>query len=164
PREKEWSASVRRGERLFTSTGCVVCHRDEKANGPKGAEVRSVHVLTPPEGTRFPLTGVRDKTTPGRLAAYLANPQAVDPIGRVAEPARVAGIGGGPGPGRLPVGRAGGVEGPRPAGGARQGTDGRRLQTRRVAGGRVGRVPAPVARRAVARPGPTAGHRQGLQQ
>jgi mono/diheme cytochrome c family protein len=55
---------VPRGERLFASIGCLACHRTGGA-------------------ASHPLSGLGAKTTPIRLAAYLMNPLAVDPSGRM---------------------------------------------------------------------------------
>jgi mono/diheme cytochrome c family protein len=72
PRPEEMKRSLARGERLFASIGCIVCHRTEKASEPVNRSVRS-----------FPLFGLGSKTTPDHLAPYLANPLAVDPSGRM---------------------------------------------------------------------------------
>jgi mono/diheme cytochrome c family protein len=75
---RELRASAERGRRLFTSTGCIACHREEKGKGPKG-EAGPL-----PDAVRwFPLANLGSKTTPERLAAYLANPLTVDPSGRM---------------------------------------------------------------------------------
>jgi mono/diheme cytochrome c family protein len=60
-RWRDLQASLARGRRLFTATGCVACH---------GADT-----------TGLPNLG--SKTTPEKLAAYLTNPLAVDPSGRM---------------------------------------------------------------------------------
>jgi mono/diheme cytochrome c family protein len=60
-RWREWQASLARGRRLFTATGCIACHG--------------------PDTTGLPNLG--SKTTPEKLAAYLVNPLAVDPSGRM---------------------------------------------------------------------------------
>src|SRR5262249_16247842 len=64
--------------RLFGSIGCLACHQ---AQGNKTKEEKEQVFLQRP-GT-FPLTGLGSKTTPERLAAYLNNPAATDPSGRM---------------------------------------------------------------------------------
>jgi mono/diheme cytochrome c family protein len=69
PPPKPLRASVERGRRLFIVTGCIVCHNDP---GTKDG---------PPRG--YSLSGLGARTTPEKLAHYLANPLAVDPSGRM---------------------------------------------------------------------------------
>jgi mono/diheme cytochrome c family protein len=67
PRPNELKASVARGERLFTSIGCIACHRGKNVRG-------EVNIALPASGS---------KTTPEKLATYLADPLAIDPSGRM---------------------------------------------------------------------------------
>jgi mono/diheme cytochrome c family protein len=80
----ELRASAIRGQRLFHSVGCVACHGAEGVKD-RPAEVGSLYGLLSPTGPRFtyPLGDLAAKTTPGKLAEYLANPRAVDPGGRM---------------------------------------------------------------------------------
>lgn len=66
--------SAKRGERLFTTTGCIACH----AEGKKDAAWTFVL-----PGRTFPLESLTNKTTAARLAIYLQDPLAVDPSGRM---------------------------------------------------------------------------------
>ena len=60
------TASVARGKRLFTVTGCVACHHDPRRGpGARGGEPRT-----------YPLSGLVSKTTAEKLAAYLARGEA----------------------------------------------------------------------------------------
>src|SRR5439155_14798110 len=61
--------SAARGQRLFSSVGCLACHGD-----------RSKDKTAPPT---IPLSGLGAKTTAAKLTAYLMNPLAVDPSGRM---------------------------------------------------------------------------------
>jgi cbb3-type cytochrome oxidase cytochrome c subunit/cytochrome c2 len=74
----------RQGQALFTSLGCIACHRTESGK-EKDAELVSFYGLGASEGARatYPLTGLGSKTTPEKLAAYLVNPLAIDPSGRM---------------------------------------------------------------------------------
>jgi mono/diheme cytochrome c family protein len=80
---KDVQARRTRGRALFTSTGCVACHRAGDTN--KDAEPLSFYGLGTAADVRagYPLTGLGTKTTPEKLAAYLNNPLAVDPSGRM---------------------------------------------------------------------------------
>jgi mono/diheme cytochrome c family protein len=73
-----------RGEKLFGSVGCLACHGERtKDKGQRTKEEEggvSSFVLGP---SSFPLSGLGAKTTTTKLAAYLANPLAVDPGGRM---------------------------------------------------------------------------------
>lgn len=62
--------AVANGRQLFTSLGCVACH---PAPGNKAA----------PASRSVPLRALGSKTTPEKLAEYLANPLALDPSGRM---------------------------------------------------------------------------------
>jgi mono/diheme cytochrome c family protein len=89
---REVQASADRGRRLFATTGCIACHGEE--GGGQGTERRAKEggdpdsnephapLLYPPART-FPLSGMGSKTTPEKLAAYLKNPLAIDPSGRM---------------------------------------------------------------------------------
>jgi mono/diheme cytochrome c family protein len=85
PKAKEQAASIKRGERLFTSVGCVVCHCPEKSGEGKNPEARSFYVLASSTGANPPyaLSDLGSKTTPEQLAAFLVNPHALDPSGRM---------------------------------------------------------------------------------
>jgi mono/diheme cytochrome c family protein len=84
PPLKQLRASVARGERLFTVTGCVVCHHDRRAEpGAKSGAPALIFGLAGAGPRNYPLSGLASKTTPDKLAAYLANPLAVDPSGRM---------------------------------------------------------------------------------
>jgi mono/diheme cytochrome c family protein len=75
PKTKDWLQSVARGQALFNSVGCVVCHRPDKEKPKEGGAL--------PVAVRYPIDGLGSKTTPQRLSAYLQNPLAVDPSGRM---------------------------------------------------------------------------------
>jgi mono/diheme cytochrome c family protein len=76
---RDLRASVERGRRLLTSTGCVACHKGTEDRGQRtedrGQFGGSVRV--------FLLSNLGSKTTAEKLTAYLANPLAVDPSGRM---------------------------------------------------------------------------------
>jgi mono/diheme cytochrome c family protein len=61
---KDVQASVLRGQTLFSSTGCIACH----------SETSTRH---------WSLTALGSKTTADKLSAFLLNPLAVDPSGRM---------------------------------------------------------------------------------
>jgi mono/diheme cytochrome c family protein len=67
PRRQDIQRQSQRGERLFTSVGCLACHGEEKSK----------------DARTTPLTGLGSKTTPERLSQYLQNPLAIDPSGRM---------------------------------------------------------------------------------
>lgn len=80
---KEQMASRIRGRALFQSAGCVACH----GGGPEEAKAvatppRPTAVLYPRPGV-YPLRAMGSRTTPEELAAYLLDPLAVDPSGRM---------------------------------------------------------------------------------
>jgi mono/diheme cytochrome c family protein len=79
PHPKQIQASVDRGQRLFITVGCVACHRPETARGKTGEPAGTITGAP----TNTPLSGLGSKTTPARLAAYLENPLAIDPSGRM---------------------------------------------------------------------------------
>jgi mono/diheme cytochrome c family protein len=82
PNPKDLRKSVTNGEHLFTSIGCVTCHGRELN---KKSAARSFYDLGSSFGLRtgVPLAGLGNKTTAEKLTAYLANPLAVDPSGRM---------------------------------------------------------------------------------
>jgi mono/diheme cytochrome c family protein len=77
PRPNELKASVARGERLFTSVGCIACHGDPfgvaRPESAKGVPGRAT--------MRLPSLG--SKTNPEKLALYLVDSLTVDPSGRM---------------------------------------------------------------------------------
>jgi cytochrome c2 len=76
--------SVARGQRLFTAVGCAACHRAAKDVQANPGPVASLHNLAAKEGVRnYPLYNLGGKTTPAKLAEYLADPLATDPSGRM---------------------------------------------------------------------------------
>jgi mono/diheme cytochrome c family protein len=75
---KDIQASAMRGQRLFTGLGCVACHRPESPKQP-GAD----RGVTTGSTNNWPLGDLGNKTTVDQLAAYLTNPLAVDPSGRM---------------------------------------------------------------------------------
>jgi mono/diheme cytochrome c family protein len=84
PANSEEAAARRtRGRRLFDRVGCVACHgpADGLAARGKDHEKPAFVFLRPPRV--FPLLGLGSKTTPEQLAAYLGNPLAIDPSGRM---------------------------------------------------------------------------------
>src|SRR5205807_4237207 len=83
---KELMDSIERGERLFTAVGCSACHT---ANVRQAVRGDGSHAL-PVNGARIrvaaktvPLPDLGSKTTPEKLAAYLADPLIIDPSGRM---------------------------------------------------------------------------------
>jgi cytochrome c553 len=82
----QYRASVARGRKLYNSVGCIACHGPEAAKaGDKPPEGAPFYGLLAGGEARavYPLPNVANKTTPERLAEYLANPLAVDPSGRM---------------------------------------------------------------------------------
>ncbi len=82
-------ASERRGEKLYATVGCVVCH-GTSIQFSEGSAVQAVDKKENPAAESFiprsssiPVVGLGSKTSPERLAAYLQNPLAVDPSGRM---------------------------------------------------------------------------------
>src|SRR5262249_24471082 len=67
-----------RGQALFTTAGCVVCHRDAPGK-PAPAPLYGVPV-------NYPLGDLGAKTTPEKLAAFLLDPLATHPAGRMPNP------------------------------------------------------------------------------
>jgi mono/diheme cytochrome c family protein len=76
---KSASDSVKRGQQLFASIGCSACHgaEDKKAK----LSVKTLGITG--ARTNYPLKALGSKTTLEKLAAYLENPLAVDPAGRM---------------------------------------------------------------------------------
>jgi mono/diheme cytochrome c family protein len=72
---KDWVQSVARGQALFNSVGCVVCHRPDKEKPKESGAL--------PVAVRYPIDGLGSKMTPQKLSAYLQNPLAIDPSGRM---------------------------------------------------------------------------------
>ena len=64
------SGDSRKGERLFHLSGCVACHSPRDGRGTSAV-------------TSVPLVGLEDKYTRGSLEAFLENPLAVRPSGRM---------------------------------------------------------------------------------
>jgi mono/diheme cytochrome c family protein len=85
PSPKDLRKSVANGERLFTSIGCGTCHGNEASKEPPIKQPRSFYGLGSSFGPRatVPLTGMGNKMPPEKLAAYLENPLAMDPSGRM---------------------------------------------------------------------------------
>jgi cbb3-type cytochrome oxidase cytochrome c subunit len=75
--------SIKRGQQLFTSTGCAVCHQ-EVAKQIKSDMPLLYHVASEfgPYRT-IELADQGRKTTPDKLAAFLQNPHKTDPSGRM---------------------------------------------------------------------------------
>jgi mono/diheme cytochrome c family protein len=76
---KEASSRASKGEKVYHSVGCVVCHGTYPASGITVGEVKTFYGAT----TQYPLTGLGSKTTPEKLAEFLSNPLAVNPAGRM---------------------------------------------------------------------------------
>jgi mono/diheme cytochrome c family protein len=85
PNPKDVAASVLRGDKLFNTIGCAVCHlsADHKEKKPKDDEDRPATSEVYAAARVFPLTGLGTKTTPERLAEYLQDPLKIDPSGRM---------------------------------------------------------------------------------
>ncbi len=84
PKSEKLKASIHRGQRLFVSIGCVACHGSEDSKKPQRS-ASGPRALVPKLqfGNEVALAGLGRKTTPELLAAYLADPLAVDPSGRM---------------------------------------------------------------------------------
>jgi mono/diheme cytochrome c family protein len=79
---REYLESVQRGRRLFTSIGCVVCHEAKDATpGRERLSAAPSSFIAPPSS--FPLGALGSAWPVQPLAAYLQNPLAVDPSGRM---------------------------------------------------------------------------------
>src|SRR5205814_1692450 len=72
---KDLPASQARGQRLFNSIGCAACHQQLNATTAPSSFI--LH------RSSFSLSGLGSKTTPEKLAAYLQDPLAIDPSGRM---------------------------------------------------------------------------------
>jgi cytochrome c2 len=83
PGVKDRMASAARGQRLYTSVGCVGCHGNLPAETPGDKPLAGRIANFYPAPAVFPVTGLGSKTTPEKLAEYLKNPLAVDPSGRM---------------------------------------------------------------------------------
>ncbi len=75
--------AIQRGQKLFTSVGCVVCHGPVGETKPvkQDEEERTFTLHAAP--TLYPFKGLGGKTTPEQLAAYLRNPHALNPTSRM---------------------------------------------------------------------------------
>jgi mono/diheme cytochrome c family protein len=73
-------ANVGQGERYFGSIGCLACHREQSKKEKESQADSPLFVAAP---SNFPLANLGNKTTPEKLAAYLTNPLAIDPSGRM---------------------------------------------------------------------------------
>jgi mono/diheme cytochrome c family protein len=80
PREGKKPENVAQGQRFFGSIGCLACHQDDSGKA-KEDPYRLPRFLPLP--ATYPLANLGSKTTPDKLAAYLSNPLAVDPSGRM---------------------------------------------------------------------------------
>jgi len=82
PNPNEVKGSIASGQRLFNTVGCMSCH---KAPEKIAEEPASIHGIGADTGVRqtFVLNGLGSKTTPDKLAAFLLNPHAIDPSGRM---------------------------------------------------------------------------------
>jgi mono/diheme cytochrome c family protein len=76
--------SMNKGKELFTATGCIACHQTKPTASKPSADL-SFHGLLAPTGPQanYALGAVGSKTRPEPLAAFLANPLAVNPSGRM---------------------------------------------------------------------------------
>ncbi len=81
-RRGQQQASASRGERLYSSLGCSACHRAPADAKAKKEDIAPSFVFVAPVRV-YPLTGLAEKTTREQLTAYLRNPLAVDPSGRM---------------------------------------------------------------------------------
>jgi cytochrome c553/cytochrome c551/c552 len=81
PKPEDLKRYVTRGERSYADLGCAACHgtEAEKSADKKGNTSKS----NASASQIFPLESMGNKTTPEKLAAYLANPLALDPSGRM---------------------------------------------------------------------------------
>lgn len=76
---KEVNNRVTKGEKLYHSAGCVVCHGSYPAKDYTAVEVRPFYGAP----SHYPLAGLGSKTTPEKLAEFLNNPLAHNPSGRM---------------------------------------------------------------------------------
>ncbi len=82
PDRREVRTRRSRGERLFNSVGCLVCHGPATAGVSKPQDDQRQRGLYR-RPAQYALSGLGSKTTPERLTAYLLNPLAIDPSGRM---------------------------------------------------------------------------------
>jgi mono/diheme cytochrome c family protein len=75
-------AAVLRGQVLFNHVGCRACHRPLEEQVKPAKSDRPDPLFLPPP-TTYSIAGLGSKTIPERLTAYLQNPLAVDPSGRM---------------------------------------------------------------------------------
>jgi cytochrome c551/c552/mono/diheme cytochrome c family protein len=76
-------ASIDRGSRLFAGVGCAACHHEEKRAEKGEGRKHAASSLFPLMPLPLELGNLRGKTTTEQLAAYLLDPLAVDPSGRM---------------------------------------------------------------------------------
>jgi mono/diheme cytochrome c family protein len=79
---KERQKSIDTGKALFTSAGCILCHSDKQSERSTSAATIHGFPLTGVKSS-YPLGALGSKTTPAAFAAYLADPLAVSPHGRM---------------------------------------------------------------------------------
>lgn len=84
---KEFKAktdSVKRGEALFVGIGCIACHQNAPAK-PADPVDHPLYGLGSPTGANhnYALGDLSSKTRADKLAAYLNNPLAINPSGRM---------------------------------------------------------------------------------
>jgi mono/diheme cytochrome c family protein len=72
--------SITRGQKLFTSAGCIACHGPYPGKGDDKKDAEPTLYGAP---KIHPLVALGSKTTVERLAEYLSNPLAHDPSGRM---------------------------------------------------------------------------------
>src|SRR5262249_46341477 len=83
PQPKEHADSLKRGQQLFVSVGCIACH------GPLGTPVKQKEEEEPRTfllhgaPRLYPFKGMGGKTSPDQLAAYLRNPHTNHPTSRM---------------------------------------------------------------------------------
>jgi cytochrome c551/c552 len=85
PSSDERQGWMAHGQRLFATVGCVVCHGTLTGTRSEKEPTRTFYGLASPDGSRtlWRLRNLGSQTTPEKLAAYLVNPLAVDPGGRM---------------------------------------------------------------------------------
>src|SRR5262249_39857537 len=85
PSRQQLADSIKRGQQMFVSVGCIACH------GPVGAPPKAGKVdeeeprpfVLHSEPRLYPFKGMGGKTSPEKLTAYLMSPLAVSPGGRM---------------------------------------------------------------------------------
>lgn len=84
PKPKDVDAIAKRGDQLFASVGCAACHNPTAAAKKRGDDDETPR---PPvlhaAPSVYPLSDLGSKTTPEALVAYLMNPLAISPSGRM---------------------------------------------------------------------------------